>query len=185
MILPPPGSLPPEAEQAMQAAYARPGGSLDLEPYMDLLAVHEVGHLFLDQAAGRFDTTAPRRWLVELFCNLGLHAYVAAEAPGQMPALVTFPQIVVGGGYAHLTHQALADFEALYAGMEPPNFVWYLSRLHVAAAALYEAGGLETLQRLWALLISGPGRPSDDQLAATLHAQVHPEAARLLTRWPD
>jgi hypothetical protein len=44
---------------------------------MDLLAVHEVGHLFVDQAANQFDFHLPRRWLVELFCNLGLHATAA------------------------------------------------------------------------------------------------------------
>ncbi|MCE7870610.1 hypothetical protein DYH09_09560, partial [bacterium CPR1] len=64
-------------------------GSIDLAAYMNLLAVHEMGHLYLDQATGEFDFHLPRRWLVELFCQLCLHAYTATQEAGHLLSLET------------------------------------------------------------------------------------------------
>jgi hypothetical protein len=185
MIVPPAERLSPPAAQAMAASYGRPDGSIDLAPYMDLLPVHEIGHLFIDQAAGRFDFHLPRRWLVELFCNLCLHAYVVAEAPAQLPNLATLPQAIVAGGFGHLPHRSLDDFERLYAGMEPPNFVWYLSQLHVAAQRVYDRGGVESLPLLYETIVQSHGQISDEQLAVRLRTEVQPEVAWVLTGWPN
>jgi hypothetical protein len=184
MIVPPVELLAPPAAQAMHTVYGRPDGSMNIGPYMNLLAVHEIGHLYLDQAAGQFDFNFPRRWLVELFCNLCLHAYVAAAEPEQLPALETFPQTIIDGGFAHLSHYTLNDFEQLYAGMEPQNFVWYLCQLHTAAQRIYNAGGAETLPRLWQMLLQSNERIPDEQLALRLRAEVHPVAERVLIEWP-
>jgi len=184
MIIPPPERLPAPAAQAMAASYGLPDGSIDLAPYMDLLPVHEMGHLFVDQAAGQFDFHRPRRWLVELFCNLCLHAYVAAEEPEQLPKLETLPQAIIAAGFAHLSHRSLDDFERLYAGMEPPNFVWYLSQLHVAARRVYDTGGVESLQRLYQTIVQSKTQISDEQLAVRLRTEVQPEVEQVLTGWP-
>jgi hypothetical protein len=184
-IVPPTESLLPSAAQSLRAIYGQSDGSIDIAPYMDLLPVHEVGHLFVDQATGQFDFHEPRRWLVELFCNLGLHAYVAAEEPKQMPNLETFPQTIVAGGSARLPHQTLADFERLYADMQPQNFVWYLSQLHIAAQRVYHAGGPESLQSVYAAIVQSKEKLSDEQLGLHLRVEVHPEVERVLISWPD
>jgi hypothetical protein len=184
MIVPPLEGLPPAAAQAIRAVYGQPDGSIDLASYMGLLAVHEMGHLYLDQTTGTFDFNFPRRWLVELFCHLCLHAYLAITEPQQLPSLETFPKTIVAGGVAHLSYLALDDFERLYAGMEPPNFVWYLSQLHLAAQRIYDAGGVETLQQLWKTLAQSNEKLSDEQLALRLRTEVHPAVEHVLTKWP-
>jgi hypothetical protein len=184
MIVPPLEGLAPAVVQALRMVYGQPDGSIDLASYMGLLAVHEVGHLYLDQATGQFDFNFPRRWLVELFCQLCLHTYMAVEEPKHLPSLETFPKTIVAGGVAHLSYQELDDFERLYAGMEPQNFVWYLSQLHLAAQRIFDAGGIETLQRLWKTLVQLREKLADQQLALCLRTEVHPEVERVLTKWP-
>lgn len=183
MIIPPPDMLSAAARQAMGATYGLAGGGLSIAPYMDLLPVHELGHLFIDQLAGHFDHHAPRRWVVELFCNLCLHAYVAMHEPEQLAALEVFPRVIAEEMAAHCEHRSLHAFETLYATMEPPNFVWYLSRLHTAAKRIFDAGGIEALQRLYAAVGTAEGDLADERLAARLSAAVHPEVARVLTAW--
>lgn len=183
MIIPPLDMLPPANADAMQTTYGQADGSIDLASYMDLLPVHEVGHLFLDQVAGQFDFHLPRRWLVELFCNFGLHAYTAIEEPNQLPALITFPQAIVALGDDHLSHRSLGDFEQLYASMEPPNFVWYLSRLHIAAQRIYDGAGIMMLHRLFGVIGQSSENLADEQLATALQTGVHPMVADVLLSW--
>jgi hypothetical protein len=182
MIIPPLEGLPASTVQAMRDAYAQADGSLDIAAYMDLLPVHEVGHLFVDQAAGQFDFHRPGRWVVELFCNLCLHAYVALHEPGELPALEVLPHTIVAAGGDH-QHRSLGAFETLYAGMEPPNFVWYLSRLHTAAKTIYDTAGVDALRRLYTMIVQAPEHLSDEQLAARLRDDVHPSVADVLTAW--
>lgn len=183
MIAPPLQYLPPAMAEAMRQVYGGADGGVTVAPFMDLLSVHEIGHLFVDQAAGAFDFHRPRRWVVELFCNLCLHAYVVSKEPDGMAILTTFPQAVVALGHAHLSHRRLADFERLYGNMEPPNFAWYQCRLHVAAGQIYDAGGMASLSALFQTIIQAPEGLSDEELADRLHRAVHPVAAEVLTNW--
>ena len=73
----------------------------------------------------------------------------------------------------------------LYAGMEPPNFVWYLSRLHTAAQRIYDSGGVEVLQRLHTMIVRSTEQHSDAHLAEQLKTAVHPEVERVLVTWPQ
>jgi hypothetical protein len=183
MVIPPLERLPVSTIQTMRGVYGQADGSLDIAAYMDLLPVHEVGHLFVDQAAGQFDFHRPRRWVVELFCNLCLHAYVALHEKDYLPALEVFPHSIVAIGGGHYQHQSLGAFETLYASMEPPNFVWYLSRLHTAAKAIYDSAGIDALQRLYQLIVQAPEQLSDEQLAVSLGVEVHPAVADVLASW--
>jgi len=185
MIVPPMESLPPDTAQTLRKVYHQADGSVSVASYMDLLPVHEIGHLFIDQTANTFDFHLPRRWLIELFCNLCLHAYVAKEEPAEMECLSAFPEAVTALGYRHLEHINLDEFEQLYAGMEPPNFVWYLSQLHLAAHHIYDAGGIESVQAMFRTIVQSKDNVSDEQLAVQLRDDVHPNAAKVLTMWPD
>ena len=175
-MAPPLEMLSPETAAAARTAYGLPDGSIDLAPFFDLLSVHELAHLFHDQANVQF----PRKWLQEFFANLSLHAYVATQEPVHLPVLETFPRLVVEAGSATFEHHSLADFERLYTGVGPQNYGWYQCRLHVAAKGVYDAGGVAALQRLWQAFPP----ISDDQLIQVLD-QVHPRLEQVFTGWSD
>jgi hypothetical protein len=182
MVVPPLESLPAPAAEALRRVYGQPDGSINIASHMDLLPVHEVGHLFVDQAAGGFDFHQPRRWLVELFCNLALYAYAVAEEPDQLENLETFSR-VTAKPIEPFPHQALADFDRVYADMDPPNFVWYLSRLDVAARQPYAAAGPGAVPALYRFIVQSKDGVPDDRLAEQL-AGVHPKLADVLLSWP-
>jgi hypothetical protein len=152
--------------------YGLPDGSTDLSPFFNLTSVHELAHLFHEQANVQF----PRKWLQEFFANLSLHAYVATQEPEQLPILETFSRLVVEAGSASFEHHTLADLDRLYTGVGPQNYGWYQCRLHVAAKAVYDAGGVAALQRLWQAFPP----ISDDQFIQVL-GQVHPQLERVFT----
>jgi hypothetical protein len=179
-LLPAPGSLSHTDEDAMRAAYGQPDGSLNLSPFFDLLSVHEMGHVFHLQAACHF----PRLWLMELFCNICLHAYVAGREPGQLRALETFPHIVAGAGAFDLQYRSLHDFELLYTDVGSRNYGWYQCRLHGAAKNIFDAGGIDTLRRLWKTFLRLHDTVTDDDLAAVLEGEVHPAVEHVLSTWP-
>ncbi len=179
-MTPPLDQLPPLIVATLRATYGLPNGEIELSPFFDLLAVHELAHLFHQQAGLRF----PRIWLMELFCNLALHAYVANVEAEQLAALEIFPQAVADYGYAHLEHHRLGDLERLYPKIAAHNFHWYQAMWHVAAQEIYDAGGVEVLMRLWKTFLRTPYIHSNDKLAQLLSEQVHPQVARVLTEWP-
>jgi hypothetical protein len=174
-MVPPLETLPQGTAEAVCAVYGRPDGTIDLSPFFDLLSVHELAHLFHDQENVQFG----RKWLQEFFANLCLHAYVATQQPEQLPVLETFPPLVLEEISAPFEHQSLADFERLYTGVGPQNYAWYQCRLHVAAKAVYSAGGVVALQRLWRAFAP----ISDDRLTQVL-GQVHPRLEQVFTGWP-
>jgi len=125
----------------------------------------------------------PRRWLMELFCNICLHAYVVAREPEKVLALEAFPSVIAGGDVSQLRYRSLADFERLYTDVGPQNYGWYQCRFHVAAKDIYNAGGVEALQRLWRVFLQSNATGSDEELAVQLRDDVHPAVARVLTEW--
>ncbi len=178
-MAPPVDALPPQAAEVMRAAYGQSDGSVDLSLFFDLLAVHEMGHLCHLQASLQF----PRRWLMELFCNICLHAYVVAREPEKVLALEAFPSVIAGGEVSQLRYRSLADFERLYTDVGPQNYGWYQCRFHVAAKDIYSAGGVEALERLWRVFLQSSATGSDEELAVQLRDDVHPAVARVLTEW--
>lgn len=184
-IVPPLESLQPDIAQDLRRSYGQADSSVSVAAFMDLLALHEMMHLFIDQAADTGDFHLPRRWLVELLCNLGLHAYVVNQEPDEIDHLTIYPRAVSSLGYHHLAHTSLADFESVYAGMELPNFAWYQCQLHVGAHQIYDAAGIDALQAMFRTIVRFSGNVSDEELAALLEREVHPSVARVLTTWPD
>lgn len=65
----------PRGFKSLVAAYPDGAGGLDLQPFFDLITLHELGHAF--QILG--DLRLPTFWLGEIFANLALHAYVATK----------------------------------------------------------------------------------------------------------
>ena len=79
-------------QAALAAVYGGPDGRLHLGDFFDLVAVHEVAHLFCEGT-----TAFPRMWLGELFANLGLHAWVAQRSPDSLETLTTLPRLAALG----------------------------------------------------------------------------------------
>ena len=151
----------------LEATYAQPDGRLRFGPFFDLVAVHEVGHLF-SQGAVHF----PRLWLMELFANLCLHAWVENRSTGSLATLLTLPRLGARMASEAWEYRTWDDFERVYSAMPGPNYVWFQFRLQLLAAALYESGGEDTVRRLFDAF-----RLDDDSLARLLRERVDPVLA--------
>lgn len=180
-FLPPPDQVPPAMAAQVQKAYGQTDGSVSMKAFFDLLALHEMGHSYTAQAGLK----THRKWMGELFVNIMLHTYVAEKQPELLPALETFPNIVVDAGSAEYKYTSLADFEALYEtlGMGPRNYGWYQCKLHSAAKDIYNAGGKKTLQKLWKALKKHQEEMSDTEFANMLKNEVHPSVASVYLNW--
>ncbi len=180
-FLPPVEKLPAPLAAQISKAYGKPDGSHSMMPFFDLLALHELGHSYTSQAGLKMQ----RNWMGELFVNIMLHTYVAEKHPELLPALETFPNMVVNGGTAEFKFTSLEDFERLYAtlGMGPKNYGWYQCKFHSAAKDIYNAGGKRVLNKLWKALKKHQENLTDDEFVNVLKKEVHPSVANVYVHW--
>lgn len=180
-FLPPVDQLPPPLAAEVKNAYGKADGTYSMMPFFDLLALHEMGHSYTAQAGLKMQ----RNWMSELFVNIMLHTYVAEKQPELLPALETFPNMVVAGGTAEYKFTSLEDFEKLYPtlGMGPKNYGWYQSKLHSAAKDIYNAGGKIVMQQLWAALKKHQEKMSDQEFVKMLEREVHPSVINVYLNW--
>jgi hypothetical protein len=162
------GSMVPDADRAeLDAAYRAPDGSVTFGPFFDLIAVHEVAHLF------HIGTVHfPRLWLQEFFANLCLHAWVERRAPTSRATLLTLPRLGAKARPEAFDYRTGDDFEREYLAMPGPNYAWFQFRLQMAAAAVYEAAGEPAVARLFNTF-----RLDKDALATLLGGAVDPALA--------
>jgi hypothetical protein len=165
-----------EVEAVYGTVYDRP----DMSALADLIAVHELGHLFHAQVPFAF----PRLWLMELFANFCVHAYLADREPERLPLWTTLPGLVTALPAKRVRHRSLETFERLYVGVGPENYSWYQFKLAVGAGTIYDAAGAGALRRLYLTFRSREDDLTDHQLAEILGSQVHPAAARVMQTWP-
>lgn len=135
---------PDHAKAEMDRVYAGSDGVLSLARFFDLVAVHEVGHVFCGGVV-RF----PRLWLGELFANLALHAWVAERAPEHLATLVTLPRLAAQSPGTQFECRTRDEFEQHYTSMGGPNYVWYEFRLQAEAARLFDLAGSGVVRRLF------------------------------------
>jgi hypothetical protein len=168
-----------ERHAELAAVYGGPDGGLHFGEFFDLVAVHEVAHLFSEGMVA-----FPRMWLGELFANLALHAWVAQRAPYSLDTLTTLPRLGALSSGEEFEHRSRDAFERSYGSIGGPNYVWYQFRLQVAAAGLFDAIGEDAVRRLFDAfrVEAGDSRESqgfdasvdDASLAARLSAAVDP-----------
>jgi hypothetical protein len=178
-FIPPLDQLPVGLAAKIKEAYTNSDGVLSMMAFFDLLALHELGHGFHEQAG----LTMQRLWMQELFCNIMLHTYIAENEPANLPALEVFPEMVVATGTTGLEFTTLADFEKRYDNMDPRNYGWYQCRLHVAGKNIYNAGGQKAFVKLWKGLKENREKMTDEQFASFLSKKVDKEAAKVQTEW--
>ena len=180
-FIPPLDKLPTELASQIKKAYAV-NGKLTMQPFFDLLAIHELGHAFHQQAG----LTMQRLWMGELFCNIFLHTYVAEQEPESLPALTVFPNMVVAAGAKEYTYNRLRDIEEHYdeiGQQHPKNYGWFQCRWHAGAAKIYDAGGKEVIVKLWKALKEQNEKLSDDAFIGFLETKTHKSLADLIKYW--
>jgi hypothetical protein len=168
------GSAPAQAAQDLDRVYGTGPGRL--ASFVDLIVVHELAHAFHDGVPFVF----PRSWLMELFADMALYAFVAAEEPGRRPQLETLPRVTLEHGLLKPVARDLRYFEAYYPYIEPLTYVWYQFRFTMMAKDLVDAAGPDVLRRLWDAFAL-----SDDQLAGVLADRVHPGAGQWPITWDE
>ncbi|MCB0649231.1 MAG: hypothetical protein KDC49_21315 [Saprospiraceae bacterium] len=180
-FLPQVDKLPDHLALEVRKAYGKEDGSYSMMPFFDLLALHEMGHSYTSQAGLRMH----RNWMSELFVNIMLHTFIAEKQNERLPALQTFPNMVIGAGSSDYKYTNLADFEALYPtlGMGPKNYGWYQCRLHSAAKDVYNNGGKAVLQKLWKAMLKHQEDMTDEELIDMLENEVHPSVAQVFQNW--
>jgi hypothetical protein len=130
-----------DSRDAMHQVYGNPPL---LEEFADLILVHELLHLV---PRGQ---SLPRMWHEELFANLGAVGYLASEEPDELPVYMTFMRAGCDVPPSRVACSALVDMADSFEQGGFANYVWYQSRLIVAAERLWSTRGVEALQALQA-----------------------------------
>ena len=167
-------SAPPQAAQVLEQVYGT--GADRLVPFADLLAVHEMAHAFHDGVPFVF----PRSWLMELFADMALYAFVVANEPDRTLHCETLPRVALENCLLKPVSRDLRYFEAFYPHIEPRTYVWYQFRFTMMAKDLVDAAGPAMLRRLWDAFAL-----PDEQLAGVLGRRVHPVAGQWLASWHE
>lgn len=182
----------PRGYARLLAAYPDGAGGVDLQPFFDLITIHELGHAF--ETLG--DLRLPTFWLSEIFVNLALHAFVATRRPESLTTLEVLP--AVGAASRRLAprmraeaYSTLDELEAHYTGgedpMSPLNYVWFQYRWMRLAARMFDADGEDGLVRFWecfhATDRSGSGDATAASLAPFLRTEVSPVLGRAVRDW--
>ncbi len=173
-------------------AYPDGAGGLDLQPFFDLVTIHEIAHAF--ETLG--DLRLPTFWLGEIFADLALHAFIASRRPESLETLETLS--TVGAGSRRLAARlrkegfsTLEELEAHYTGgeypMDPLNYIWYQYRWQRLAARVFEVDGEGGLIRFWECFHSadrlGRGGATRASVASLLTAEVSETLGRAVRRW--
>jgi hypothetical protein len=167
--------------------YPDGAGGLDLQPFIDLITLHELGHAF--EVLGNLQL--PTSWLGEIFANLALHTYVATQRPESLLTLETFSTVgaasgpldarIRSGGYS-----TLEQFEAHYPGSDEPiswvNYVWFQYRWQRLAAAMFDTDGETALIRFWECFQSMNGRTTQPASAMSLAPMLTRDVSETLGR---
>ena len=182
----------PRSYRRLLAAYPDGTGGLDLQPFFDLITIHELGHAF--QVLG--DLRLPTFWLGEIFANLALHSFVATRQPESLGTLEVLP--AVGAQSRHLGarmraegYSTLEELEDHYTGgddpMSPLNYVWYQYRWQRLAARVFGHDGEDGLVRFWNCFLAtdriNSGEATVASLVPLLKAEVSETLARAIGTW--
>lgn len=181
-FIPPLNQLPPSLAGQVSQVYRNSNAALSMQPFFDLLALHELGHAFHFQAK----LNMQRNWLQELFVNMLLHCYVAEMESQSLPALTVFPQMVISSGSSEYLYTSLKDVHEKYAEIGakyPKNYGWYQCRWHAAAAAIYDADKSNATRLLWKTLKSQQEKLNDSALIPFFEQAGLKSVAAFIRNW--
>ena len=177
----------PHGYKRLLAAYPDGADGLDLQPFFDLVTIHELGHAF--EMLG--DLRLPTFWLGEIFANLALHAFVAARQPDRLNTLEVLSTVGaqsrrLGARMRAEGYSTLEELEAHYTGgdqpMSPLNYIWYQYRWQRLAAKMFNADGEDGLVRFWNCFHGTDRLSSGEVTAASLAPLLRTEVSETLGR---
>ncbi len=184
-FIPPVDQLPVNLARQITNTYSDKHGNLSMQPFFDLLVIHELGHAYHFQAG----INMQRLWLMEVFVNIFLHTYIAENEPELLPALTTFPQMVVETTKKEeLQFTTLQQMEENYneiGSLHPVNYGWYQCRWHVGSGRVYDEGGLQALKSLWYGLKNQEEVLDDEALIAFLSENTNKSLAEIPLKWDE
>jgi hypothetical protein len=177
----------PRSYARLLATYPDGAGGLNLQPFFDLITIHELGHAF--EVLG--DLRLPTFWLGEIFANVALHAFVATRKPESLNTLEVLS--TVGSQSRRLAarmraegYSTLEDLEAHYTGgddpMNPLNYVWYQYRWQRLAAKMFDADGESAVVRFWDCFHATDRFNSGEVTSASLAPLLRTEVSEVLGR---
>ena len=182
----------PRRYAKLVAAYPDGAGGVDLQPFFDLVTIHELAHAF--ETLG--DLRLPTSWLSEIFVNLAMHAFVATQLRESLPTLeCSHPwEREVEELAARMRaegYSTLEDLEAHYTGgddpMSPLNYVWFQYRWQRLAAKMFEVDGEDGLVRFWDCFHAkdhvSTGEVTATSLAPLLTAEVSQTLGHAVRDW--
>ncbi len=175
--------IPADYGRLIKETYTDKNGSVTMEPFFDLLAIHELGHAYHNHGG----LVMQRIWMGELFPNILLHTYIAEKEPELLKALTTFPKMVVATtNTSKLRYTTLQELETNYNQIGPnypQNYGWYQCRWHMAAREIYDAGNMQAVKNLWHTLKTQKEILNDTELAKLLNEKVHKAVADVQLKW--
>jgi hypothetical protein len=186
------GDVSPRDYATLLATYPDGAGGLDLQPFFDLVTIHELGHAF--EVLGNLHL--PTFWLGEIFANLCLHAFIETKRPADLDTLEVLS--IVGSRSARLDarmhaegYTSLDELEVHYTGGDDPmcalNYVWYQYRWQRLAAEMFGADGEDGLVRFWNCFHGLGSRNAEAvnaaSLAPLLRAEVSETLGRAVSEW--
>lgn len=183
-FMPPMDKLPASLADQVRTTYKNDKGELSMQPFFDLLALHELGHAFHFQEG----INMQRKWMGELFVNIMLHTFVAEKEPASLPALTVFPQMVISGGIAGYKYTSLKDVHEKYeeiGSQHPQNYGWYQSRWHAAAGKIYDTEGVDAGKLVWSALNNQKQSLTDDELVPFFEQAGAKAVAELIKTWDN
>jgi hypothetical protein len=177
----------PDSYPRLLDAYPDGAGGLDLQPFFDLITIHELGHAF--QVLGGL--RLPTFWLGEIFANVALHTFVATRQPEKLNTLEVLT--TVGARSTNLDARmhaegftTLEELEAHYTGgenpMSPLNYVWYQYRWQRIAAEMFDADGVDGLVRFWNYFHESGDLDTAEVSASSLASHLRREVSETLGR---
>jgi hypothetical protein len=181
-FIPPLDKVPAPLREQITGVYTLSDGSVSMEPFFDLLALHELGHAFHFQGG----LNMQRLWFGELFVNIFLHTYIAEREPEALPALTVFPRMVVELGAGEYKYTSLTDVESRYVEVgrdHPKNYGWYQSRWHLEAGKIYDEAGTAAIGNLWIALKNKKEKLNDAEFLAFLTDSSVPSIVAVIQNW--
>lgn len=182
-MLPPTDKMTIKYAQLFRETYTNKKGELTMEPFFDLLTIHELGHAYHIQGG----LVMQRRWMGELFCNVLLHTYIAEMEPDLLGPLTLFPEMVVSTtDKASMQYTTLEELENNYNHIgqnHPQNYGWYQCRWHVGAGKIFDGCGLDGIKNLWMTLKTQREILDDGAFTELLKAKVHQRVADIPLEW--
>lgn len=182
----------PDRYVELAAVYPDGQGGVDLQPFFDLITIHELGHAF--EVLG--DLRLPTSWLSEIFVNLAMHPFVATHRPASLSTLETLPTIgaesqQLGAQMRTEGYSTLKELEEHYTGGDDPmsalNYVWFQYRWQRLAAEIFEVEGEQSLVRFWGCFHARdcvqPGDTTAASLAPLLTSEVSQTLGRAISDW--